>query len=355
MANEPVDDEGVMGRKGYYGAHSRPQQSAGSYGFAMLERASAAVPLGGGPVVVSDMGAAGGRSELQPLALAVGRLRERLGDGPPLLVVHTDLPGNDFSALFELIESSQDSYLRAASGVFPYAAGRSFFGPLLPPATLALGWSAIAVHWLSAVPVPLPGEVYSAFATGDVAVAFARRSAEDWSTFLRCRAAELVPGGELVVVGGSAADDGTSGAEPLMGTAGAVAREMVAEGLLGEAELGDMTVPTWNRTTADFTEPFEDASLPLELVEHEAHVLDDLFAATYAEDGDAVGLADGVTTFLRAFTEASLFGAALGHRPDAERTQLADDFYRRVHDRLVADPAAGRADWHVLAMRIRRR
>jgi hypothetical protein len=347
-----------MRRGGFYSSHSRPQQGAGSYGFTMLEEAARTVPLpddGGQGVVVADMGAAQGRSELEPLGIVVRELRARLGEGPPVAVVHTDLPGNDFTALFELVETAPDSYLHAASGVFPYAAGRSFFGPLFPEQTLTLGWSAIAVHWLSEVPCPLPDHVYSSFATGEQAEAFAARSAADWHRFLAHRAAELVPGGQVVIVGGAAEPGGISGAEPLMGTAEDVARDMVGEGLLSRDELAVMTVPTWNRTPGDFAAPFQDRSLDLELLEDEVHVLPDLFAAAYASSGDAEVLADGVTSFVRAFTEPSLFGEVLASRAPDERAALANEFYGRVHDLIRSEPDRGRALWHVVTLRIRRR
>jgi hypothetical protein len=62
------------------------------------------------PVVVADLGAAGGRNELQPMTVAIETLRDS-GVTAPIAVVHTDIPANDFSALFETIEHDADTYL----------------------------------------------------------------------------------------------------------------------------------------------------------------------------------------------------------------------------------------------------
>jgi hypothetical protein len=45
-------------------------------------------------------------------------------------------------------KARRNTYL-GAPGVFTLAAGRSFYHRLLPDDFLSLGWSAIAVHWLS--------------------------------------------------------------------------------------------------------------------------------------------------------------------------------------------------------------
>jgi hypothetical protein len=67
-------------------------------------------------------------------------------------VVHTDLPGNDFSALFQTLADDPESYLRGDPAVFASAVGRSFYEQILPAGSVTLGWSSWAVQWLSRVP-----------------------------------------------------------------------------------------------------------------------------------------------------------------------------------------------------------
>jgi hypothetical protein len=59
-----------MAGHGVYDHHSLAQHSAGAYGIPMLERAAADIATldrPPGPLVVADLGAAGGRNELEPL------------------------------------------------------------------------------------------------------------------------------------------------------------------------------------------------------------------------------------------------------------------------------------------------
>lgn len=345
---------GTMQPGGAYAAHSAPQRSASGPGLEMLARALERVPLppDGLPLVLADMGAAQGRSEMAPLSLAVRALRSR--SSAPIVVFHTDLPGNDWGSLFSTVEEADDSYLCAAADVYPAVIGRSFYGRLVPDEHVLVGWSAIAVHWLSRLPADLPGAVYCAFAEGSVAEAFRDQARADWRCFLTTRAAELRPGGELVVVGGAADPDGTSGAEPLMGALSGAARGLVGDGLLRESELDRMTVPTWNRTLAEFLEPLSGHDAPLALVEHESATVPDVFLARFAEHGDARRLADEATAFVRAFTEPSLIAGIDPDRSEAARTRIADLLYDGVHARAVADPESVRADWRVVALRLRR-
>jgi hypothetical protein len=351
------DTTGKMEGHGAYDEHSLAQHSAGGYGLPLLERAIAEVAhlaRADRGVTVADLGAAGGRNELEPMGTAIAGLRSG-GVTAPVLVVHTDIPTNDFTTLFETIENNPNTYLRLPE-VYAFAAGRSFYDRIFPAASVTFGWSSIAVHWLSRVPEPIPDHVYCAFATGAVRDALARQSAADWDAFLAARASELRDDGQLVVVGGAATDDGASGAEALMDALNDALGDALAAGRITAREYGGMTVPTWNRTEAEFTAPFGPggcaAAAGLELLEHSLAALPDQYLPQFRASGDAGAFADSVAGFLRAFTEPSLFEAL--DRPAAERTAIADTVYGDVHRRLAADPGAFETTWHVVSMRMRR-
>jgi hypothetical protein len=343
---------GAMERGTYYTEHSAPQAAYGALGIEWLEEAARAVdaPADGAPLVLADLGAAGGGDSLQPMRRAIAAHREQ-HPGEAALVVHTDIPTNDFTALFTLVESSSDSYLRDP-GTFAMAAGRSFYERLFPDRYLSLGWCSIAVHWLSRVPEPIPDHIYSSSATGAVRDALREQSARDWEAFLAHRGAELRPTGGLIVIGGAALEDGSSGAEGLMAMADGVLRELVDAGELRDDERRRMTIPTWNRTTEEFLAPFgSGAAAGLVLRRHAFRTLEDPYLAAFHDDGDLVRYSTAVAAFFHAAFEPSLWAAL---DPDRDRDAVARRFDRELRAAIAADPERAACGWHVLVMDIAR-
>jgi hypothetical protein len=133
--------DAVMKGHGFYSEHSHPHQKANSLGLPLLERAieEITVPQGAEPAVVADFGAAQGRNSLGPMRRAVEKLRRRTTVSTPIVVIHTDLPQNDFGSLFTLVEASPESYLRGVENVFALAAGKSFYERIFLDDYLSLG------------------------------------------------------------------------------------------------------------------------------------------------------------------------------------------------------------------------
>ncbi|HTZ86096.1 MAG TPA: hypothetical protein VMB05_05450 [Solirubrobacteraceae bacterium] len=354
----------VMAGDGLYNQHSQPQHVADDDGLPLLERACEAVPLADGDaIVVADYGSSQGRNSLSPMASAIKALRGRLGPATPISIVHTDLPSNDFAALFTTLASDPQSYLRDSENVFAYAAGRSFYERLFPASQVAIGWSAITVHWLSAVPVPLREHIFSPLGTPEERAAYAARAAEDWRHFLEHRAAELVPGGQLVIVGSGADEHGRSGAEGLLDLANGALREMVSEGTLSPAEYERMVVPTYYRSRAEFLAPLEEGSTEgtaplagsLSLEECSETDLADPLWAEFEQSRDVAEYAASASEFLRAFSEPSLFAAIAAERFAGQATKLADEFYARVREAIAQRPADARCAWRLMLLRIAKR
>jgi len=347
---------GAMGSG--YAQHSAVQHSAERYAMPMLARALEAVvlPADGAPFRAADLGAAAGTNSLEPMRAVVDGVRARTGTDTPVTVVHTDILANDFNALLSNVLTTPGSYA-TAPGVFAFAEARSFYERLFHAGELHLAWSAIAVHWLSRVPEPIPEHIFSSRATGAVRAALERQSRRDWAAFLTHRADELVPGGQLVVVGGAAADDGASGAEGLMDAADAELVELVGDGLLDAAEYARMTIPTWNRTRAEFLAPLEDGppAQAWRVEEHDLLASPDTLLEAYERTGDARAFADAVTAFFSAAFTPSLLSALDDAREASDVRALTSAFESRLAARVAADPRAVETHWHVVLLRLTRR
>src|SRR5262245_26616182 len=248
-----------MEKGGAYNRSSSVQASGLLPAVSLLEEAARVVPLPAFPQVplIADYGASEGRNSLLPIALALARLRERVGNERALFVVHADLPDNDFSALFETLANDPDSYLRSDAAAFPVAVGRSYFEQILPANSVSLGWSSWAIQWLSRVPAAIPDHVQVAYSNDSEArTAFALQASEDWATFLAMRSRELCPGGRIVVITMATDDHGDFGYRPVLDAIVGSLHDLVAEGVVQEAEVRRMVIPTFGRTKAQFAEPF---------------------------------------------------------------------------------------------------
>ena len=347
----------VMAGGGWYNDHSVPQHVAGDYGLPLLRTAAESVPLSAERgVLVADYGSSQGRNSLRPMRVAIDALRARLV-AAPISIVHTDLPDNDFAALFTTLRDDPLSYLRDEAGVFAYAAGRSFYERIFPPARVSLGWTSITVHWLSSVPVPMSRHIFSPLAEPHEREAYAKQAEADWRDFLCHRKEELVTGGRLVVVGSGADADGRSGAEGLMQIANAVLLEMVGEGSLGLDEYEQMALPTYYRSREEFIAPLRGGPLAeaFELEACSEAVLPDPLWSSFRQVGDLGAYAAGVAGFLRAFSEPSLFGSIAARRSAQVAADVAEEFYARVRDAIARRPETAACGWRLVLLSISKR
>jgi len=352
----PDREEHMLGH-GFYNKHSHVQGAANSYGLPLIARAVAALGAGtlGGVLRLADYGSAQGHNSLLPMSAAIEALRARQASpAPAILVIHTDLPGNDWTTLFETVLTSPDSYLTATTDVFAFASGSSIYRRIFPASQIALGYSAITTHWLSRKPGDIPDHIWSARATGASRTAWTAQARADWYAFLGHRAAELVPSGRLVMVNSGADAGGDSGAEALADLANQTLQALVRDGALFADEYAGMAIPTYYRTEREWREPFGDATFtrehPLALEHYEEVRLGDVYLEAYERTHDAETFARAYAGFFRAAYEPVLF-AGLRPTRSAESAQAVKDlFAQRMQAALAKAPARYSARWMLQLM-----
>ncbi len=285
---------------GVYNRSSRVQAAGLAPAIPLLERAAQTVLLSetaDDPLVIADYGSSEGKNSLAPMTVAIRAIRERAGVERAISIVHTDLPGNDFSALFQTLINDPGSYLRGQPATFASAVGRSFYEQILPSNSVTLGWSSWALQWLSRTPGPIPDQVQVACSRDDRARAeYSRQSAEDWRNFLTCRSRELRPGGKLVLQMMALHDDGDFGYRPLLTALYSAITSLVSEGFISEDEMHRMAIPTVGRSRSDLLAPFSEERQLGDLAIEALDVFDaeDSIWRQFERDRDAGGFgADG--------------------------------------------------------------
>lgn len=350
---------GVMAGHGEYARRSRTQHGAAALGVPLIGPAVAGITgLGArSPALVADFGAAQGTNSLAPVAAALDALRA--GHDGPIIVVHADIPGNDFTTLCETLEGSPESYRRDHPDVLAVMAGRSLYTRFLPPGRLELGWTASTLHWLSAAPSPVDGHFFAQLSRDATArAAYAARSAADWTAFLAARAVELAPGAGVVFVDVAMDDDGLMGSEALFDVLGDALDAVAARGLIRASELPRMVYPAWFRSEAEVRAPFAPhltaaTGERLELAEYHPVRLADPFAALLTA-GDAEGYAAAQAGFLEGFLAPSFAAALDDDRSAADRDRILAAVWDETRSRIAADPARVAPDYRLMAGRIRR-
>lgn len=328
---------------GAYNRHSQVQGAGLMSAIALLEQAARFVELAPAPepVGIADYGASEGHNSLLPMGAAIVALRERIGPDRPVSVIHTDLPSNDFTALFRTLADDPASYLHGDPAAFASAVGRSFYGQILPPDCVTLGWSSWAVQWLSRVPMEIPDHVQVACSRSrEARAAFGRQAAEDWRAFLSARGRELRPGGRLVVVAMAVGDDGEFGYGSLLDALYLAILGFVGEGFLREEEVRRIVIPTVGRSRAEFADPFGPAGCFGGLsIEHlEVFDADDRIWANYQAAGDAGAFGRQWAAFSRASVFPTLAAGLNGGSCDPRYGPFLNRLEADVASRLAVSP-----------------
>ena len=306
-----------------------------------LAARTVALPAGSQPIVIADYGSSEGHNSLLPLGAAIAILRQRIGPDRAISVVHTDLPENDFSVLFETLNTDPNSYLRGDHAAFAAAVGRSFYEQILPAGSVTLGWSSWAVQWLSRAPEPILDQVQVAFSQdASTRAAFSRQAAEDWQRFLTHRECELCPGARLAVMTMAVDENGDFGYRPLLNAMYSALVDMVDSGFLSGEELRRMVIPTVAAAGQTFWLP-SDLTAALGVFVWRSWTFfsgEDHFWSDFEQDGDAQRFAARWAAFSRASVFPTLAASLDNSRNDSRAGQFVASLESGTTMRLAANP-----------------
>ncbi|MCE0482075.1 hypothetical protein HAX54_040466 [Datura stramonium] len=164
---------------------------------------------------IADLGCSSGPNTLMVVSEIIDIIDatcQKMGNSfPELRISLNDLPGNDFNDIFRSLpeffhkikeeKGSENCYVAGVAG--------SFYGRLFPLKSLHFVHSSSSLHWLSQVPLGLgtnartslnKGKLYiSHTSPSDVINAYVSQFQNDFSSFLRSRSLEMVPGGRMLL------------------------------------------------------------------------------------------------------------------------------------------------------------
>ncbi len=303
-----------------------------------------------------DMGCADGGTSLNMVRATLKRVRE-FAPQADMTVTYSDQPRNDFNALVGIVHGlgGFQTWLGELERVYPLFSANSFYLQAVPDNSLNLGFSATAMHWLSAKPTNISDHVHMVGAGERERKIFAEHAANDWETILLHRARELVRGGRLVLVnfcideqgrylgntGGNTG--GNTDSVNMFDTFNRIWQEFVDNDRVTPTEYLNMTLPQYYNTVDEFSRPLLDsknrchrAGLRLESIE--TRVVPCPFAQQFKVHGDVELFADGLIPTIRTWNESIYFAALDAMRPLQERTEIIEDYYTAYRDLVMQDP-----------------
>jgi hypothetical protein len=337
MANDATAANAAMEGRGFYNRNSATQAAGIAPVLPIWQAAAERVPVGDEAIVIADYGSSQGRNSLEPMAIAIEALRRQAGVDRTVEVIHTDLPSNDFSTLFEVLLSDPASYLAGRSGIYPSAIGRTYFEQILPPMRVHLAWNSWTLQWMSRSPVDAPDHIFAAMsASPDVLQMVRAQQAEDWVRFLRLRSREMRPGARMLCtfVG---EDEASRSWRWITGELWGALCDMGHVGLLSDEERLRITVPAAPRRPQDITEPFERSARFEDLVVEHLELTQgpDPHWQQFLETGDREAFAESQSGLMRGFAGPTIRQAL---SPERDREALVDELFDRCAARLAAAP-----------------
>ena len=349
----------AMRGAGYYSENTVGAKAVIDAAGDLVMQALADMPLtdASSPFAIADYGCADGGTSIDLMRRVVAEVRSKAAKRE-ITITYTDLPHNDFSALFRLLHGhigkQEGTPLGQQEGVLTFGSGTSFYRQILPSNTLSLGFSATAMHWLSRLPGSIADAVQAVGATEAERDVFRAQSMADWRTILMGRAAELKVGGKLVLA--NFCEDeagrylGNTGGINMFGEFARHWRWLAEVGTISRAEYAAATFPQFYKTPAEFAAPFLDAGSPvaqagLRLDHISTRVTGCPYAADFKKHGDARAFAKAYIPTLRSWTESTFAGALDKSRPAADRQAIVDRFYQAYEDAVAAKPEGHAMDY----------
>ncbi|HAH48835.1 MAG TPA: cyclopropane-fatty-acyl-phospholipid synthase [Planctomycetaceae bacterium] len=332
---------------GYYDANSREQRSASQSFLPWLETAIAELPEPP-PHQQSwnllDIGSSEGANAIFTTERLITALLKK--NDLPVWAFFDDLPTNDFNQMFLNLFPAGKPVI-TDNNVYAAAIGGSAFGRLVPPASLHLATTFNAIGFFETRPVAsLPGFILPMMpnpqapregvqVTEEELIPFQKQAHQDLCHFYRARAAELVPGGKLLVqiFGRNEIHSTGHGISDVLSDA---LLDFVEADMLSRAFYEEFLFPASYRNTAELIEPLENVpelKAAFRIDQVDARDVPVPFNEAFTANGDRAAWARSYTGFLRAFTEPVL-AAALPDKLPQENT--VEKIYQRI-ERLLQD------------------
>ncbi|XDZ71537.1 SAM-dependent methyltransferase [Alphaproteobacteria bacterium LSUCC0744] len=315
---------------------------------------------------IADFGAADGGTSREMWDMVIGHHRAN-GDNRQIEMLYTDLASNDFSTLFRMMQGMQGdpghAYQSRYENVFVHGCGTGFHRQLMADASLNLGFSATAMHYVSVKPMEIPTHVHAACADPESRAAYAQQAAQDWEHILLARAAELIVGGRFICLNFGIDEQGrylgNTGGQHMFDHFHKYWLALFEDGSITADEYKRASFAQYYRTMDEFCAPFYDPDSAvrkagLKLKSCHSKLTKCPYEAAFLVAGGVGGTmsnidyANSLIPTMRSWSE-TVFRTALEGRDEDDINQIVNRFYDAYRDDVAANPSGHAMDYvHII-------
>ena len=323
----------------------------------MVEAAIKALPEStlSNSFMLSDMGCADAGTSLSMVGRAIDTVNRR-SPGLSVSIVYTDQPRNDFNALITNVYGLGpfETYLNDRENIFPLISGTSFYRQIVPDASLNIGFSATAMHWLSQKVCNISNHVHAVGAEGKELDAFRQQAHQDWRQILKHRASELKPGGKLVLINFGTDEAGrylgNTGGINMFNTFNSIWQTFVDNNRISQAEYENMTLPQYYNSVEEFSAPLTNTNeaiyqAGLRLDHIDTRIVKCPFAEDFKQHGDAERFAREYIPTIRSWNESIFYNGLSPERSTDERREIIEDYYGTYQSMVAESPEGHGMDY----------
>ena len=364
MNNNYLNTQSSLAMKGagYYSAKTAGAKKAIDKTQKVIENAIQTIPSID-VLRFADFGSADGGTSQEMWSNIIKLIREK-DDERQIEIIYTDLASNDFSTLFKTMQGMYGNpdfaFQKNFSNVFVHCCGTGFHEQLMSNDSLALGFSATAMHYVSERPCLIENHVHMTGANENEKQLFKNQAKKDWETILLNRSKELIKGGRFICINFGIDEQGrclgNTGGHIMFNNFAKNWQHLLDQGLITHQEFINATFTQHYRTVEEFRKPFDDkdsvvSKSGLILKSCETMITDCPYKMHYLDNKDTMSSEEYAKTLIptmRSWSE-TVFKNALIDRTEKDINEIVDKFYNLYIDEVSKNPEGHAMDYvHVI-------
>lgn len=332
-----TEGSSITGMAGSYNSSSSTQFNAVELSIPFVRKAIEVLQIESPifPIIIADFGCSHGANSIYIIKIIIDLIKQTKDIQSPLLVIHNDLPSNDWRTVFDLL-NTDDSYCGLSSG-------RSFYKQCLPSNFVTMSYCSTSIHWLSRKPCQIIDHCGSVYAQPEQFDRFIAQAKDDYEQFLIHRSRELRTGGVFILTVLSADENRRTPIDYPIDQLYQCAKEMS----LTEEELLDYTIPLYFRTFDECVNEELFKRCSLQLIQSGFSKAKSKFYQDFQEGNITVEeLAQFHTNFQRSWSESALreMLQSNGQRTKEDIEQFLHQFWSLYKEKMKETPTECNSD-----------